>query len=92
MKKSALLLVIVLAFAVFTSAQKSKLSGSWLLTKVEVGGEVHYPFFINDFNENGKWDTGEYLKKLQPEPVELLPVTIEVRSNWDHDVSMNLEK
>ncbi len=41
MKKSALLLVIVLAFAVFTSAQKSKLSGSWLLTKVEVGGEVH---------------------------------------------------
>lgn len=64
-------------------------------------GQYTFPFlspkdysfkFIHDLNENGKWDTGEYLKKLQPEPLELLPVTVEVRSNWDHDVSMNLEK
>jgi len=48
--------------------------------------------FIHDLNKNGKWDTGNYLENLQPEPVELLPVSIEVRSNWDHDVSMVLEK
>jgi len=48
--------------------------------------------FIHDLNGNGKWDTGNYLKKLQPEPVELLPVDITVRSNWDHEVSMKLEK
>jgi hypothetical protein len=48
--------------------------------------------FIHDINGNGKWDTGNYLKKLQPESVEILPVTITVRSNWDHDVTMNLEK
>lgn len=68
---------------------------------VEADGQYAFPFlapkeyqfkFIHDLNENGKWDTGEYLKKLQPEPVELLPVKIEVRSNWDHDVSMILEK
>lgn len=47
---------------------------------------------IHDLNNNGKWDTGKYLKKLQPEPVELLPVAITVRSNWDHDVSMKLKK
>lgn len=48
--------------------------------------------FIHDKNGNGKWDTGNYLKKLQPEPVEYLPVTITVRSNWDHDVTMRLAK
>ena len=35
---------------------------------------------------------GNYLKKLQPEPVEIWPGTITVRSNWDHDVSMILKK
>ncbi|MEN8201723.1 MAG: Ig-like domain-containing protein [Bacteroidota bacterium] len=48
--------------------------------------------FIHDINGNGKWDTGNYLKKQQPEPVEMLPVDISVRSNWDHDVTMKLEK
>ncbi|MEN8226984.1 MAG: Ig-like domain-containing protein [Bacteroidota bacterium] len=47
---------------------------------------------IHDLNGNGKWDTGNYMDKLQPEPVELLPRKITVRSNWDHDVTMKLEK
>lgn len=68
---------------------------------VNADGQYAFPFlapkeyqfkFIHDTNENGKWDTGNYLEKLQPEPVELLPVTIEVRSNWDHDVAVTLEK
>ncbi|MDF1575518.1 MAG: Ig-like domain-containing protein [Bacteroidales bacterium] len=68
---------------------------------VEKDGQYHFPYlspqkyqfkFIHDLNNNGKWDTGNYLKKIQPEPVELLPGTIEVRSNWDHDVTMILEK
>lgn len=48
--------------------------------------------FIHDLNGNGKWDTGNYMEGQQPEPVEMLPVTITVRSNWDHDVTMKLEK
>ena len=48
--------------------------------------------FIHDLNENGRWDTGKYMKKLQPEPVEFLPGNIDVRSNWDHDVSITLKK
>ncbi len=48
--------------------------------------------FIHDLNRNGRWDTGKYLEKRQPEPVELLPGEIEVRSNWDHDVSVTLQK
>jgi hypothetical protein len=48
--------------------------------------------FIHDRNGNGKWDTGKYMKKQQPERVEFLPKEITVRSNWDHDVNMRLEK
>ena len=68
---------------------------------VEADGQYAFPYlapnkfqlkFIHDLNENGKWDTGNYLEKIQPEPVELHPATIEVRSNWDHDVTMTLEK
>ena len=47
---------------------------------------------IHDINGNGKWDTGEYLEKRQPEPVEILSRKITVRSNWDHEVTMTLEK
>lgn len=48
--------------------------------------------FIHDLNDNGKWDTGKYLKKRQPEPVEVPPGKVTVRSNWDHDVKVILKK
>ena len=74
-----------------------------VLRKMEVDSDGQYTFanldpkeytikFVHDLNRNGKWDTGKYLKKLQPEAVEFLPGSIEVRSNWDHDVSMRLKK
>ena len=47
---------------------------------------------IHDRNNNGRWDTGKYLEKRQPEPVEILNKSVTVRSNWDHEVSMILKK
>lgn len=38
---------------------------------------------IYDANSNGKWDTGEYGKKLLPEKVEYYPDAVVVRANWD---------
>jgi uncharacterized protein (DUF2141 family) len=37
---------------------------------------------IYDTNNNGKWDTGNYLQKKQPETVEYFPGTQEIRPNW----------
>ena len=48
--------------------------------------------FIHDWNDNGKWDTGNYLRGLQPEDVEFFAKKINVRANWDHEVNMVLEK
>ncbi len=38
---------------------------------------------IFDANNNGKWDTGNYLQRLQPEKVAYYPVPIEMRANWE---------
>ncbi len=37
---------------------------------------------IQDANGNGKWDTGNYLKNIQPEKVSYYPKEIKMRSNW----------
>ena len=39
--------------------------------------------YIKDKNGNKKWDTGNYLKKIQPEMVYYSPDTIELRANWE---------
>lgn len=41
---------------------------------------------IFDTNENGKWDTGNYSKHLQPEKVSFYPEEIKIRSNWEFEV------
>ena len=38
---------------------------------------------IKDKNNNGKWDTGNYLEKLTPERVYYLNATVKIRANWD---------
>ncbi|WP_144803080.1 Ig-like domain-containing protein [Maribacter sp. MAR_2009_72] len=45
---------------------------------------------IYDLNGNGKWDTGNYLKKIQPERVSYYPTTIELRANWEKIETFNL--
>ena len=38
---------------------------------------------ILDKNQNGKWDTGRYLKKIQPEPILLYEKEITLKANWE---------
>ncbi|MBK5285194.1 MAG: hypothetical protein JJE25_07295, partial [Bacteroidia bacterium] len=45
---------------------------------------------IVDENENGKWDTGNYLKHIQPEKVFYNPTKINVRANWDIETDWNI--
>jgi len=37
---------------------------------------------IHDKNKNGKWDTGDYLRRVKPEKVIHYNDTIKVRANW----------
>lgn len=47
---------------------------------------------IADQNENGKWDSGVYLKHQQPENVFFYEQEIEVRSNWQSEIEWILEQ
>jgi uncharacterized protein (DUF2141 family) len=38
---------------------------------------------IYDHNKNKKWDTGDYLQKIQPERISYAPKPIEIRANWE---------
>lgn len=42
---------------------------------------------IEDGNGNGEWDTGNYLRKIQPEKIMYYPEAITIRANWDVDVN-----
>lgn len=45
---------------------------------------------IYDTNENGVWDTGDYLEKEEPEEIVYFPEVLDVRPNWDVNQTFNL--
>jgi len=52
--------------------------------------------FIDDSNGNGKWDSGNYLKRIQPERViyftdEKTKGVINIRANWDSELQFSLK-
>lgn len=47
---------------------------------------------IKDGNGNGKWDTGLYLKQVQPEEIVYLPGEVNVRQNFDIEWEFDMEK
>jgi hypothetical protein len=70
-------------------------------TAIRENGLVEFPFLepagftlkmIHDDNGNGQWDTGSYLEKRQPERVSYQPGTINIRSNFDMEISWDLNE
>lgn len=69
--------------------EKFKLIASeYLITNKEIYFDYlepakYYLRIVYDTNKNKQWDTGNFLKKIQPEKIVYYPKQIEVRSNWD---------
>lgn len=66
---------------------------------IESDEKVTFPFlkpgkyivkYIYDSNGNRKWDTGDYLRKNQPENVEYYKGEINIRSNWELEIKWEL--
>lgn len=62
---------------------------------VKGGGDIEFNLLppgdyfvrlIDDVNGNGKWDTGNYGKHLQPEDVYYYPRRLSVRKDWTNEV------
>ncbi len=45
---------------------------------------------VEDLNNNGRWDTGNYLERRQPEKIYNYAEEIVLRANWDLDIEMTV--
>jgi uncharacterized protein (DUF2141 family) len=63
--------------------QEASLTGPKTLEFNNIEPANYFVRVIFDSNANQKWDTGDYLKKRQPEKVSYYPDTLEVRANWE---------
>lgn len=61
--------------------RKSPVSGGGALF-MDLKPDKYYARIVLDANGNGKWDTGNYAAKLQPEEVFYYPGMIEIMQNW----------
>lgn len=62
--------------------RKSKVKDGGVLF-MDLKPDKYYARIVIDTNNNGKWDTGNYESKLQPEEVFYSPKRYEVMQNWD---------
>lgn len=53
--------------------------------------DKYYARLVVDANNNGKWDTGNYAEKRQPEEVYYSPKRYEVMQNWEVEETWNVK-
>jgi hypothetical protein len=75
--------------------QGDKIMESYPLTSLEWKKKLMNPGeyeirIVFDANQNGKWDAGDYNKKLQPEKATTLTQKLTVRANWDNERDIKL--
>ncbi len=75
--------------------QGDEIQQSYALTALEWSNKFINPGeydirILFDANKNGKWDPGNYSKKLQPEKVISLSQKLGVRANWDNERDIKL--
>ncbi len=46
-------------------------------------GEYHFRLILDE-NNNHKWDTGNFKKRLQPERILIAPIKLTVKSNFEY--------
>ena len=72
--------------------RKGKVPESGKLAFRYVKSGSYFLRVLNDKNDNGEWDTGDFSEVLQPERVHYYPDTIDIRANWDQVVPWNMEE
>ncbi|MDG5800492.1 Ig-like domain-containing protein [Marinilabiliaceae bacterium ANBcel2] len=49
----------------------------------------YYLRIVDDQNENGRWDPGNFMKGVEPEKVIYFPDRLNIRSNWERVIDWN---
>lgn len=59
---------------------------------VNVKEGTYYARLVEDSNNNGKFDTGNFFERIQPENVYYFNAEIKLRANWDASQSWNIKQ
>lgn len=75
--------------------QQDDIKYSYAITGMQWSNKLFNPGeyeirILYDSNQNGKWDPGDYSKKLQPERVIALPNKLQVKADWDNERDISL--
>ena len=75
--------------------QNDEVKKSFKITSTEWSDKLFIPGeyelrILFDSNNNGKWDTGNYTKIIQPEKVITLPQKLSIKANWDNERDIEL--
>lgn len=70
--------------------QSQKIYADGLITFDYLEPKTYLIKVIEDWNDNGQWDTGNYKLHLQPETIHYFRKEIKVRSNWDVEENIEL--
>lgn len=75
--------------------QGEEVKSSYPLTSLEWSNKFINPGeyeirILFDSNNNGKWDSGDYSKKIQPEKAITLKEKLSIRANWDNERDIKL--
>ena len=57
----------------------------------ELSPDKYFLRIIYDTNHNGRWDTGNFLNRMEPEKIIYYPKQIEVRANWSLNETFTLK-
>jgi uncharacterized protein (DUF2141 family) len=63
--------------------KEEKLTSSQSFTYNNMYPGKYFCTLVNDLDNNGKWTTGDFVLKRQPEPIYYLKQEVNIRSNWD---------
>ena len=70
---------------------KSAVTSPEWLNKMMLPGEYEVRILFDE-NNNGKWDAGDYSKKLQPEITLALPKKISIKADWENERDIDLKQ
>jgi hypothetical protein len=65
------------------------LTGATFADKLFKPGEYEIRILL-DQNKNGKWDTGDYWTKKQPERNLAVGKTLTIRPNWENEFAIDM--
>jgi hypothetical protein len=71
--------------------EQSFFAGDTVLVYKYLNPTIHKLKVIYDENANGKWDAGNYLKKIQAERIDYFGKELKLRANWDIEEDWELD-